>query len=460
MRIFIKLLLAASAHALVFGGIAVAADSAVPLAGGGAYTLKDTVDITLKHNPNLKSLQEFRQSSSFDRNTARSGFFPSLDADAGIGFEQWNDTTTRSGTPGTQNRYTYHKRADVTVSLAQTIWDGFGSWSLYRMADANLVSAEHRLFDNAEGLALAAVTAHMEVLRQQKMVQLSELNLSNHQRILGSQLEREKAGASTHADVTQTQARTANAETALVESKLAYESALYSYKRLTGQLPGQLMPATAPNETFSSLNNIITGNLGNNSQILAKRADLDSASARYDMDKSAFHPRIYLEATYNYSDQAQSSPDFSWGSAFMLRGQWNLFNGTYDWYNIKASDARYRQQGMELIALRDNLIKETSSTWSEWQALIQQVTFLNNAVVYNTQTRDMYMQQFNVGSRSLLDVLDSENELYTTSMQLVSAQQNEIAAQYRLLTLAGRILDAFAVDRKSLTPETQDTEDN
>ena len=75
-------------------------------------------------------------------------------------------------------------------------------------------------------------------------------------------------------------------------------------------------------------------------------------------------------------------------------------------------------------------------------------------MVSNTLTRDMYLQQFNVGQLSLLAVLASYNELYSTSMQLVTAQMNEIAAQYRLITLGGKLLGYFDIDRNNLTPDT------
>jgi adhesin transport system outer membrane protein len=79
----------------------------------------------------------------------------------------------------------------------------------------------------------------------------------------------------------------------------------------------------------------------------------------------------------------------------------------------------------------------------------EQTKFFSIAVGNNTQTRDAYLQQFNIGQRSLLDVLDSENELYSSSLQLVTSRLNEIGAMYRLKALGGELIAAFGIDKTS-----------
>ena len=141
----------------------------------------------------------------------------------------------------------------------------------------------------------------------------------------------------------------------------------------------------------------------------------------------------------------------------MLRGNWNLFNGGYDWFNVKGDKARARQSRQELSGLLDSLAEETTATWSQLVSAQEQARHFANAVQYSTKTRDMYLEQFNLGQRSLLDVLDSENELFSSSIQLVTAQQNVTAAKYRLLALGGDFLSAFNLDRTALAVKTDDS---
>lgn len=434
-------------------GAAVAADTYQ-----NSATMRDSIEATLKNNPNIKAFQEYRQSAEFDRKRARSGFLPKLDARAGWGYEQWSDSGTRTKTGTNQKDDKFYERYDGTLTLTQTIWDGLGAWSRYRLADAMLTSAEHRLFDNAEALTLDAILAHIEVFRQRRMVELSEVNVANHMRILDSQTQRQRAGATSRADVTQTQARLARAEASLVESRMALDAAIANYKKLTGFDVGGLETPYQPNYAFPSLENALANSMTNNSKVMAKRADVDATYAQKELDKAAFHPHIYLEAGGTYRNQNEGSDTYQWGTNVQVRAQWNLYNGHYDWYNLKSNKARIRQNNRELQALRDNLAEETTNTWNQWMAAKEQVKFYSNAIIYNTETKDMYLEQFNVGQRSLLDLLDSENELYSSSMQLVTAQMNEIAAQYRLLTLGGKILEYFEVNKDGIAIETDDVD--
>jgi adhesin transport system outer membrane protein len=441
--------------AVIGAAFAISLGLAGPAGAADFVTMRDTVSSTLGYNPNIKAFQEYRQAAEHDLQRARSGWFPRVDARAGFGLEQWSDTSTRSRSYSQNNR-DYYKRSEASLTVSQTIWDGMATWSRVQLGKTRLDSAESRLFDNAEGLGLDAVLAHIEVFRQRRIVALAELNVRNHKSILGSQQERHRSGASTMADVTQTKARLARTEASLAESRAALEVAMTNYKRLTGMNVGQVEPPINPADSYPSLEAALSRSQTANLKIKALRSDIDAAEAQTQLDKASFHPQIYLEAGPTYSYHVGSSVEDQGGMVVMLRANWNLFNGGYDWYNVKGDRARARQAKQELSALMDNLTEETEATWSELVSAQEQARHFANSVDFSTKTRDMYLEQFNVGQRSLLDVLDSENELFSSSIQLVTSQQNVIAANYRLLALGGGFLASFGLDRNALAIQTAD----
>ena len=431
--------------------------SAIMLTGAPAFsaeqtTMKETVDSTLAYHPTIKAFQEYRQAAEYDLKRARSGWFPRVDARAGYGVDQWSGATSRAMG---RNR-DYYDRSEASLVISQTIWDGMATWYRVEQGESRLDSAKNRLFDNAEGLALDAVLAHIEIYRQRRIVALAELNVKNHKAILGSQNERQRSGAATMADVTQTQSRLARTQASLAESRSALEVAISNYKRLTGVDVGAVEAPASPRDAYPSLEEALARTHSGNPKVQTLQADIKTAEAQPELDKAAFHPQIFLEAGPSYYYRVQDAFDDNGGMAVMLRANWNLFNGGYDWYNVKGSKARARQTKQELLSLYDSLADETTTTWSELISAQEQAKFFANAVKYSTQTRDMYLEQFNVGQRSLLDVLDSENELFSSSIQLVTAQQNVTAAKYRLLTLGGALLSNFDVDRTKLVVETAD----
>lgn len=415
----------------------------------GRISLRDSVEATLRNNPTIKAFQEYRQAAEHDLDRASSGYFPRVDLQGGIGMEQWADSTTRRDSYS-QNKDDFYGRSDVSLVITQNIFDGWATSSRKQMSQAMLNSAEYRLLDNAEVLSLDAILGHIEVVRQHQLLSLAEINVRNHQVILGSQNERQQAGVANLSDVTQIQSRLARAEATLADTRLSLQNAYDNYKTLTGFPPADLSMPEEPGYAYPSLENALANSMVNNSKVRYKRADVETSYAQKELDKAANYPRFYLQADPSYSWQVGNADSDQWNTAVQLRTEWNLYNGNYDYNNLKGNKARIRQANRELQALRDSLAQETSNSWTLWQIAKEQTVYFANAVLYATQTRDMYLEQFNVGQRSLMDVLDAENELFSSSIQLVTAQMNEVAAQYRLITLGGKLFGYFSIDGELL----------
>ncbi|MBG3878062.1 TolC family outer membrane protein [Desulfovibrio oxamicus] len=414
-------------------------------------TLKDSVVNTLETHPRLKAFQENRQAAEHDVDRARAGWFPRLDVRGGVGVEQYNDRSTRA----TNNENDWYDRSEGSVTLSQTIWDGLATASRVDINTNKLGSVDNRLIDNAEALGLDAVLAHIEVLRQREIVRLSEINVQQHESILGSQQERSRMGAASVSDVTQTQGRLARAQSTLTEARAALQVAEAAYLRLTGKVvPETLGPAEAPTATPPSADAALVDSQSSNPKVQALISDVRTSEAEIDLAKSGYHPVIYAEVGPTYKDQVESSRDHEWGTAAMLRMSWNLFNGGADVAAVKGASARSRQSRQELQNQIDELGRETRSTWSQMLSAREQQRYFQSAIDYNVQTRDAYMQQFLVGQRSLLDVLDAENELYSSSIQEVTSRMNDAGAQYRLLALGGKLLESLGIDRDALRKPT------
>ena len=427
--------------------------TALPPASEG--TLEDTVYSTINYNPRIKGFQEFRQAAIHEVAKARSGWLPRADVRAGIGYEQWDDQTTRYY-PKTsrQNNYDFYERREVSVVASQTIWDGLATKARQDIAAAKLSSAESRLLDNTTALSLDAILAHIDVCRNIRLVKLAEDNVDNHKPILASQRERHELGASSLADVTQTQTRLARALSTLEESGANLETSAATYRRLTGKAPRALITPGLPGNGYAGLESVVASSQALNPKITALRWDIESAKATAELSKSNFHPRISAEYSYGYNYQVGSDTNYNQGHAFMLRLQWNIFNGFYDWYDTKSNLATARQRRNEMEEARILLIEQTEKTWASYKSEKERTKHFAMAVDQGTQTRDMYVEQFNLGQRSLLDVLDAENEVFTSSQQYTNCSLNEVANMYRLLALGGELTFGFGVKSTDLHVDT------
>lgn len=421
---------------------------------GKMLTLKDSVEATLRNNPTIKAFQEYRQAAEHDVNRASNGYYPRVDLTGGIGMEQWADRDTRRD-DYSQEKDKFYGRSDVSLIITQNVFDGWATSSRKQMSKAMLTSAEYRLLDNAEVLSLDAILAHIEILRQQELFKLAQENVNKHEEHRKKQADRQGT-VDPRSNLTQAEARLFRAKATLAETQLALQNALNNYKNLTGFLPdvNALSAPLEPSYKTPSLENSLANSMVNNSKVRYKRADVDTSYAQKELDKAANYPRFFIQAGPSYSWQVGSYDNDQWNTSIQLRTEWNLYNGNYDRNNLKGNKARIRQANRELQALRDSLAQETANTWQAWKTAEKQRDFYYDAALKSGETRDMYIQQLDASQRSLLDVLDAENEYFSISIQMVTAEFNAIATQYRLLTLEGRLFSCLEIDGKLLNIAT------
>lgn len=398
---------------------------------------------TLESNPRLTELKRNRQAVHQDLEQTKGRYYPRVDLNVGYGTDSHSDQLTRSQ----DKENDFDARSEASLTLVQPLYQGGETRSLVEKQTAKLESVNFRVYDNAESLALDAIIAHLEVWRQRRLLDLTEQNIKTHEKILDHIDERQRAGAGSSADVVQTKGRLALTQSSRAQIAGALESARVNYHRVVGSYPEKLrLPNNFRLLAPAGAEQAIEIAQGCNPKLAAFAADIRAAKGEFGAKKSSFLPKVNLELSSTYEDQAESSTTYSHNNAAMVRARWNLYNGGSDRAAREAASSRR----LQLVSARKDqyqkIEEQIRDTWSQYQISGQQTNTYADAVKYNKQTRDAYQQQFVVGQRSLLDVLDSENELFQSSGQLITAQVNEIIAVYRLLTLSGCLLSSLGVD--------------
>lgn len=419
---------------------------------GTAVSVKDTVNATLEHHRGLKAIQENREVIIHELRRAKAGWGPRVDVTGRAGASRLSDTTTR---PLNADKSMYGA-SNIGAVLVQPLWDGFATRSRVRTAEATLDSMDDRVFDNATTLALDGIIAYIDLIRRREILRLSEANVERHREILASSRDRQSLGADTMADVTQTEGRLARALSTLSEAKASLLEGEASWRRITGlPVPEELEPILLPDPMYQNWTTVFETAKKNNPKLTAYLSDVKAAKGEEELAESAFHPVINLEVGPNYADRG--GPGNQWTSSFDVMGtvRWNLYNSGSDEAEKKAAAARVRQSREVLYDFVDSLKLEIEDTWTGYEAAKEQYGHYQEAIGYNTETRDAYLEQFMVGQRSLLDVLDAENELFNSSTQAATAQGNILVGAYRMYGLAGVLLQELHIDTEKLytTPE-------
>ena len=417
---------------MLSAGIAVAEDD---------ITLQKSVIDTLRYAPRLEMIKHNREAVGHDLDKSKGRWYPKLDIRGGYGSDSYN-SKLNSDTDGD-----WDSRGELSAILSQRLYDGGEASSQIRLDERRAASLDYRVFDNAESLALDAVIANMEVYRQRELLFLAEENAKAHRDILSSLKEREQAGAGSVADVTQTQARLSMAQASIEKTRSALQAALNEYQRLTGVLPGKIAMTPYPQNLIpTSLDEMTAQAVGNNPKINAAGEDVNAEVERINIAKANYHPYVYAELSSSYSDGVENQDYWERTDAAMVRFNWNLFNGGSDVAGHKATKARKRQAEADKYDLTLAVESETKTTWAQYMSSLNEVKEYTAAVQYNRDTKEIYLEQFGVAQRSLLDVLDSENEVFQSSSQLVTSSVNEQIAAYKLMALSGNLITALGVD--------------
>ncbi len=432
----ITLAISVSAHAASGGPYEIADEKA---ANTSATPLLSTVMAVLNSHKSLKSIQENLVVNQYELRRARAGYGPRVDLTGSAGITNINDSTTRL----TKNYEYFYGTGEVSLLLTQPIWDGFATRSRVRASKATVDSVTSRVIDNATTLALDGIISHVDLIWRKRNLKLAENNVVTHERILALTRDREATGADTLANVTQTQGRLVSAMTTLQTTKAELLKGEDSYRRLTEQpVPTSLGAVKQPLKMFSNPEEVLALAKTNNPKVIAYLADVRAAEANKELSEASYYPTINIEAGPSFSNTGAYNDGENWTASVDVLGtvSWNLFNSGADYAATQAASARIREARQTAHSFMDDLKLEIQNSWTDYQTAITQLGYHEEALVYNLQTRDFYMEQFLIGQRTLLDVLNAEGELYNSEVQAVTARANIIISTYTLYALAGLLL--------------------
>ncbi|EMR34815.1 TolC family outer membrane protein [Vibrio harveyi] len=420
------------ANAICFGVLAVS-----PAFG---QTLEQAVENTLISNPDIKSAFNEFVSKRYVNEASSGAYLPSVDLDAGVGYEGIN--------PAESNRKsTDLMRKEATITLTQLIWDGSATLNDIDRTAADAESVRYQLLADAQDKALEVAKVYLDAVKAYEVLTLSENNLKVHKKIYQDIKKRVDSGIGSTADLTQVEARLAKAHGNLVAAQNNLFDTHTIFTRLVGQAPqGLIFPRADQNFIPYTVDDAIDLAFNSHPVIKISKADVDSAKFQYKQSKGNYYPTVSVEASQTWRDDAAGVEGNSDETTAMLRMRYNLYNGGSDSANAesfayqlnKAKDLRER-------AYR-NVEEGLRLSWSALDLTQQQKQFLSDHVDSASETVIAYEKQYRIGKRTLLDLLNTENELFEARKDYLDAKYAEQYAKYRVMNATGQLLNALRVD--------------
>ncbi|MBL4908027.1 MAG: TolC family outer membrane protein [Sneathiella sp.] len=423
-------LLTTSAVASVLGSLIL---STVAQAG----TLVEAVQVTVSNYPEIAEASANRRAIDQELEQAHGLYYPSLDLAAGAG-KEWTDTVSIDEQ--------WLTRTESNISLTQTLFDG-GARSAEVERQGNRVDgAAYRVRERAEAIGLDVVQAYLDVLRNLEVVNLATENLEIHRRTLREIQDRVEAGQSGIGDVQQTESRVSAAEAVLIEILRQLDNSEIAYRRLVGEAPLNLeLPTFNDGAVPENLEDIITVGLESNPDIRFANADLQTSDSEIKAAEANFYPTVNLEldasADHDQDGVKGHSDDFT----AMVRLTYNLYRGGIDLGRQREAIERSAESKQRKMRFERLVEEEIRQSWSILARSQARAVALGDQVVANGQVAATYRQEFQIGQRDLLDMLDSDNELFNSRTSLATVEYAVLFAKYRLVASMGRLNSTLGV---------------
>ena len=404
-------------------------------------TLVEAVMDTITYNPEVQIAKEQRNAVMQEMEQARAGFFPSADITVGNGWESSDNPTTRASGDGRITK----NRSEAEVLIRQLLFDGFGTESEFNRQKARVNASAYSTFGTAEIMGLRAAEAYLDVLNSQKIVILAEENLKTHEKNYSQIRKRGERGVGRKSDTQQALGRLALARTNLITEQNNLEDAISAYENIVGHPPGALEdPASYEHLLPDNLDDAITQALDNQPILKSAEADVEAAREQHEAAKSTFFPSVHVEISGTRNDDIDGIPGSNRDAQLMLRGRYN-FTGGRDMARRKETAYLLSESKQVRNRTLRQVIESIQLSWNAYERARTSLESLKIHVDASRKARNAYRKQFSIGQRTLLDLLDSDNELFTASIDYADGKRDYMLSVYRILAGAGKLLWALQI---------------
>ncbi|WP_269931112.1 TolC family protein [Aminobacter sp. HY435] len=433
--------------------------------GASALSLKEAMAVAVESNPEIGQSIQNREAIEFELRQAKGLYLPSVDFEASTGVRRLDNPSRRLSNQ--EDEALYPSEAGVVVT--QKIFDNGARRAELNRQASRVDGASFRVLERSEFIGLTVVQDYLEYILQARIVGDAKKNLGFHQSILGDIREGIQGGALTDADRQQAEERLYAAQARVQEAAEELEAAKIRFFKTVGKpLTNPTMPASVAKALPRSLDDALGLARRNNPRVHMANSDIDAAASLVDAARAKFGPEVVAEGRARIGNDIDGAEDETNDLQARLVLRWNLYRGGIDKANEQEQVRRVSEQRLALHQVQREIDEAVRISWDRRFRQADLAKTLRQQTAANDRLVSSYREQFKVGQRSLLDVLDAQNTRFNAETLSNTAAFASLFAEYRLLAATGQLLktmnlsaakqsDAYARNEFNV-PATADTE--
>jgi adhesin transport system outer membrane protein len=405
-------------------------------------TIKDAAQEAVLRNPEVQAKWHAYKEATETVGVVKGRYLPSVDLNAGI-FREWKDEPVAAG--GDRD---FTSRG-IELRLNQILFDGFATRNDVKRLNYAQRVRYYELLDASETAALEAMRAYNDVLRYRALHKLAEQNYVQHRAVYEQIQRKVKLGVGRGVDLEQASGRLALSESNLLTEASNLHDVSARYQRIVGTLPPAEMAAlpklseNVPGKTADALRKAYELNPA----LAAANENIVSSLADVDVKRAPYYPRVDLQAAQSWGWDTDGIDGTYNDRKIGLALNYNLFRGFSDQSGERAAVERVS------VAkdLRDKVCRDVRQTLTiahnDISRLGEQLQYLEQHLTATEKARDAYRKQFDIGQRTLLDLLDTENELFEARRAYLNASHDYTQAYGRTHGSIGSLLAGIGLQR-------------
>lgn len=408
----------------------------------GTSSITGAIQTTLATHPQILEQFANQLAAKADIGVAKGDLLPSLDISGGIGPENTDNPATRANAAvnGGSGDVSLTRR-ESQILLRQLLFDGGNVTNRIRQASANYETNAYQLWEAKELLSFNAADVYLNVLRQRELVEIEMLDVDAHEELNRKIMRRYQAGAGTKADVELATSRLAQARAQLTQAEGALANANDAYVRIVGAYPTVTLKSPfVPQHLPGSLAQAQQLGMVMSPTIQASLAQVASAQAAAGVARSAFYPTVSIDVTERHDDNLDGVLGNTNQRQALIRASYNVFRGGSDAAAVSAANYRITAAINQAKQARRDVGFDIAQSWNN---LLANLDRIHNLTIHQNESYlvwQAYIKQFQLGQRTLFDMLNAQSEYYNSRSAVINATYDAMSARYQLLASMGALV--------------------
>ncbi|MCW8896127.1 TolC family outer membrane protein [Sulfurimonas sp.] len=424
-----------------------------------AQDLKTTVNEVLSTNPIILERLKNYNATKEDITTAKAGYYPKLDLSIGVGRE---DGETAAGQDFDYSVY------QNSLTYTHNIFKGFETTYRVKQQESRTASAAYSYIEKVNDTSFEMVNTYLQVMKNKELLNIERENIEINAEILAKVQKLYDSGLTTLSEVNKIESSLSLAKSNYIVQENTMLDVKYNMQRVLGRYidPDEMSRPVLNVALPASLEEATLFAMQNNPSLLVGKHNVKLAQATYQEKKSPFYPSVDIEVSQNMNKNLSGIPGEYDNLRAMAYLRYNFFNGFADKATLQKSVSTIHQEVQTKNQLRREVIEGLSLSWAANEKLSKQLEHLKDYKNFSIKTLTLYSKEYDLGRRSLLDLLSAQNDFIAAKAQIINTEYSMLFAKYRILDAMGTLVSTINEDTDTIysnvglagkTPENMDS---